>query len=299
MRKHLVIARTGSCSLHHEWLLGSESRNWDLHLAPYEPLGRQPADVEVQEVIPGPKWSGLDELLNLWDGWREYEYVWLPDDDIRATSATINRLFEAARLAEFELFAPALTEPSFFAHFDTMRNSRFHGRWGGFVEIMCPGFSRSALEKLLFTLELSETGWGWGLDSVWPKLLDYRNVGVLDGVSVTHTRPVGAMRDPDLRRRVLAEGERLLSTFGCQQVHTTFGAFDSRFEPMDRSSEELLGDLTSGWQYLVDRDPRILEWIISFQRSDPHCLEYPGEGTPGGGYIPGEAYVPGGDFVRA
>jgi hypothetical protein len=86
------------------------------------------------------------------------------------------------RLAGLDLLAPALSETSYFAHFDTMHNGSFHGRRVGFVEIMCPGFSRAAVERLLFTLELSETGWGCGLDSVWPKLLDYRNVGVLDGL---------------------------------------------------------------------------------------------------------------------
>src|SRR3712207_7749167 len=49
---------------------------------------------------------------------------------------------------------------SYYAHFITMENPRFHGRWVGFVEIMVPGFSRAALERLLPTLELTRTGWG-------------------------------------------------------------------------------------------------------------------------------------------
>jgi hypothetical protein len=286
MRRHLVLARVGSRSLHHGWLPRGGTRNWDLRLVPYEPIGQQPPDVEVEEVVPGPKWSGLREVLSRWDGWREYDYIWLPDDDLQATSQTIDRLFDAARLAGLDLFAPALSEASYFAHFDTMHNSRFHGRWVGFVEIMCPAFSRSALERLLFTLGLTETGWGWGLDSVWPKLLDYRNVGVLDALAVAHTRPVGAMRDLDLRSRVHAESERLLDTFECHQVHATFGAFDSRFVALDRSPEELLTELTDGWQYLIDRDPRILEWIAAFQGPGGACPDYPCEGTPGGGYVP-------------
>jgi hypothetical protein len=282
--KNLVLARVGSRSLHPEWLGQCASRTWDLQLLPYEPIPFQPLDVTVHDVLPGPKWSGLNELLDTWDGWREYDYVWLPDDDILTTSRQIDRLFDAAHLAGLDLFAPALASASYFAHFDTMRNDRFHGRWVGFVEIMCPGFRRSALERLLPTFALSETGWGWGLDSVWPKLLHYRNVGVLDGVPVTHTRPVGAMRDPDLRQRVHAESDRLLAAFGCAQVHTTFGAFDDRFEALDRTGDALVADLTAGWQYLIDRDPRVLKWIMAFQGPDARCPDYPGEGTPGGGY---------------
>jgi hypothetical protein len=284
--RNLVLARAGSRSLHREWLRGGESRTWDLHLLPYEGIAPQPSGVIVHDVIPGPKWLGLAELLRQWDGWREYDYVWLPDDDLGTTSSQIDRFFAAARIAGLDLFAPALSQESYFAHFDTMHNARFHGRWVGFVEIMCPAFSRSALERLLFTLELSETGWGWGLDSVWPKLLDYQNVGVLDGVAVTHTRPVGAMRDAELRGRVHAESEKLLSEFGCQQVHTTFGAFDAQFEPLDGSSEELVSELITGWQYLIDRDPRVLQWITAFQGPAQRCPDYPCEGTPGGGYVP-------------
>lgn len=284
MRNHLVLARVGSRSLHDNWLQAGEDRTWDLRLLPYELIAQQVPEVAVEEVLPGPKWSGLSHLLSRWDGWREYDYVWLPDDDINTTSGQIDRLFAAARLAGLDLFAPALSETSYFAHFDTMRNGRFHGRRVGFVEIMCPGFSRAALEQLLFTLELSETGWGWGLDSVWPKLLDYANVGVLDGVTVTHTRPVGAMRDPELRRRVHAESDRLLATFECHQVHTTFGAFDTRFASVEGSAQDLVTDLADGWQYLIERDPRVLEWIGAFQQPGGRCPGYPCEGTPGGGY---------------
>jgi hypothetical protein len=286
MRRHLVLARVGSRSLHHGWLRDGGPRNWDLRLVPYERIPRQLPDVEVGDVLPGPKWSGLGVALRRWDGWRSYDYIWLPDDDIRATPATIDQLFESAHLAGLDLFAPALTETSYYAHFDTMHNGRFHGRRVGFVEIMCPGFSRSALERLLFTLELSQTGWGWGLDSVWPKLLNYENVGILDGVPVTHTRPVGAMRDPDLRMRVHAESERLLKTFECHQVHATFEAFDTGFQSLDHSPEQLVAELADGWGYLIDRDPRVLQWIVAYQRPGGHCPDYPCEGTPGGGYAP-------------
>jgi len=201
---------------------------------------------------------------------------------------------------------PFLDETSYFAHFSTMRNSCFHGRYVGFVEIMAPGFSRTAFARLLPTLALTETGWGWGLDSVWPKLLDYRNVAVLDGLPVRHTRPVGEMRDPDLRRRVLAESDQLLATYGCRQLHTTFEAFGEDLRPLQLSPEQLLADLARGWQYLIDRDPRLLKWIGDFQRDQFQrgqltTARYPVAGTPGGG--PGApatippALVP--DAVRA
>src|SRR3712207_3001992 len=155
---------------------------------------------------------------------------------------------------------------SHYAHFITMENPRFHGRWVGFVEIMVPGFSRAALERLLPTLDLSRTGWGWGLDSVWPKLLGYRNVGIIDATPVLHTRPVGQMRDVDLASRVLAESDRLLTEYDCEQVHTTFGAFGPDLRPRALTEDELLAELVAGSRYLIETDPRVLSWITAYQR---------------------------------
>ena len=281
MERSLVLARVGSSSLHPCWVDRGKPRDWDLRLVPYQEIPPQTAvDCVVGDVIPGPKWSGLRQVLNEWDGWREYDYIWLPDDDIYANQDTISRMFHVAEAMGLDLFAPALHESSYFAHFITMRNASFYGRWVGFVEIMIPGFSRTALERLLPTLDLSETGWGWGLDSVWPKLLDYENVGIIDGTTVIHTRPVGQMRDPELGRRVHAESDAILASHDCRQVHTTFRAFGPDLKPLDLTPERLLMELVRGSEYLCERDPRVLSWIMDFQRPHFRWPDYPIAGTP-------------------
>jgi hypothetical protein len=279
MSRNLVLARVGAKSLHRGWVDRGAPRDWDLRLVPYQELPPQD-DCAVEAVVPGPKWWGLREVLNRWDGWREYDYVWMPDDDIRTDQATITRMFGVARELELDLFAPALHESSHFAHFITMRNHSFYGRWVGFVEIMVPGFSRAALEALLPTLDLTETGWGWGLDSLWPKLLGYDKLAIIDGTPVLHTRPVGQMRDSDLRRRVFAESDAILNGNGCRQRHVTFGAFDEDLRPLELRPEQLLTRLVDGWRYLIERDPRLLGWIAEFQRERFPPPAYPVEGTP-------------------
>ncbi len=281
MRRNLVLTRVGPRSLHPGWIDAQAPRNWDLHLVPYQAIPAAPGlDCEVGEVVVGPKWSGVREALSAWDGWRDYDYIWLPDDDIAASQDAINMMFDVAAAVGLDLFAPALDEASYYAHFTTMRNSSFFGRWVGFVEIMIPGFSRTALEKVLPTLEQTATGWGWGLDSVWPKLLDYENVGIIDGVTVTHTRPVGVMRDPDLRARVHAESDSLLDAYDCRQEHVTFGAFGEDLQRFDLSPERLLVELVNGSEYLIEKDPRVLWWIADFQRSHFGGPAYPTAGTP-------------------
>ncbi len=94
--------------------------------------------------------------------------------------------------------------------------------------------------------------------------MNYENVGIIDGITVSHTRPVGVMRDPDLSRRVHEESDRLLRTHDCRQEHVTFGAFDEDLRRLDHEPEELLARLVDGWRDLIDNDPRILWWIGSF-----------------------------------
>ena len=280
-RRHLVIPRVGRKSLHPHWLEGAPRRNWDLHLCPFEPLAAEArANCTSSEVIPGPKWAGLRELLNAWNGWREYEYIWLPDDDVLTTAENINRFFSTASALQWELCAPALHEDSYYAHYSTMRNRNCTARRIGFVEIMVPCFSRAALERLLPTLALSTTGWGWGLDSVWPKLLDYQRMGVIDDTPVLHTRPVGAFRDPELGERVLAESDRLLRDHACCQVHRVFEAIGPDLQPMELDPTELMALLADGWQYLVPTNPVVLPWIVQSQSPQNGWPEYPVAGTP-------------------
>ena len=281
MRKNLVLARVGATSLHSCWIDRGKPRDWDLFLVPYQELPDQSGvDCTVGDVIPGPKWTGLRQLLNDWDGWRQYDYVWLPDDDIYANQETVSRIFEVARALGLDLFAPALHETSSFAHFITMVNRSFYARRVGFVEIMMPGYSRAALERLLPTLDLTETGWGWGLDSLWPKLLGYENLGIVDGTVVIHTRPVGEMRDAELARRVHAESDAILSGNDCRQVHSTFEAFGPDLAPLELTPELLLRELVRGWEYLIDRDPRVLSWIAEYQKPHFRWEDYPIAGTP-------------------
>lgn len=281
-RSNLVIARAGRNSLHASWFDPAESRDWDLFLCPYQPLLPQtPAfDGTVGNVIPGAKWAGLRVLLNEWPDWRQYERIWLPDDDIFTSQDNIGRMFEAADALGFDLCAPALHEASYYAHYSTMRNRRCFARRINFVEIMAPCFSRAALERLLPTLELSSTGWGWGLDSLWPKLLDYRNTGIIDATPVLHTRPVGAFRDPDLDLRVHQESDRIMNDYACRQVHTTTDVIGPELQSLALSPEAMTATLVDGWRYLFDANPSVLPWIVEAQKPPCGWGDYPIEGTP-------------------
>ncbi len=266
MGKSLVLARVGNGSLHRCWIDQRRARNWDLYLCPFQEIPPQSGPGCITgDVIPGPKWSGLQKLLMTWDGWREYDYVWLPDDDVFASQDTISRMFELAAALDFRLFAPALHEESYYEHFSTMRNQSFHARSVGFVEIMVPCFRRDTLEQLLPTLDHTTTGWGWGLDVVWPKLLDYRGIGIIDATPVLHTRPVGQFRDAELDRRVNEESLKVRTEYDCRLWHTVFSAFGADLKPLPLDPDRLLVAAMEGWRYLLAQKPEVLALLVEHQ----------------------------------
>ena len=193
-RQNLVIVRAGDSSLHPEWFVGAEARNWDI-IVNY--FGNDPEKYRGDDVVridsKGPKWPALYELIrNHADLIGGYERVWLPDDDLRCTCADVNRLFEIFEREKLELAQPSLRADSYVSHMVTLHNPRFHLRYTNFIEVMAPCFTRESLEKLLPTFNESMSG--WGLDYAWPKLLGTagERVAIIDDVQVLHTRPVGA-----------------------------------------------------------------------------------------------------------
>jgi hypothetical protein len=279
--RNLVIARVGRNSLHRSWVDNARPRDWDLYLCPFQEIAPQTGlDCTVGDVIPGPKWTGLRTLLHEWDGWRDYDHIWLPDDDIVASQDTISAMFRAADALGFQLFTPALEENSHYGHYIIMRNRSFFARRVGFVEIMIPGFSRPALEQVLSTFDLSQTGWGFGLDPLWAKLLDYEGLGILDALPVLHTRPVGKLRDAELQRRLSEENDRILATYQCPSQMVTFAGIGPDLQDMALTPEELLVKLVQGWDYLFARDPRLLRWIVEHQAPHFSWPAYPVLGAP-------------------
>src|ERR1700687_413368 len=93
--KNLVIVRAGDSSLHPQWLTGPENRNWDIVVSYFgnDPnLYRMPGVTRIDDK--GPKWDGLYNLISMHPQFiADYDYIWLPDDDLEITKSAINLLF--------------------------------------------------------------------------------------------------------------------------------------------------------------------------------------------------------------
>ena len=71
-------------------------------------------------------------------------------------------------------------------------------RYTSFVEIMAPCFHRDAIWKLVPTFNRNLSG--WGLDCIWPGMLQGRvdEVAVIDQIQICHPRPINAANYPAL-----------------------------------------------------------------------------------------------------
>jgi Protein of unknown function (DUF707) len=192
-RRNLVIVRAGNSSLHPEWLKGASERNWDIvvnYFGDDPDLYKEPDVIRIDSK--GPKWPALQQLIQSNPKFiSDYDYIWLPDDDLLATKADINSLFDLVKSYGLEVAQPALTWDSYYSHITTLRNSMTKIRFTNYVEVMAPCFCSAMLRKALPLLNSNLSG--WGLDYVWAALAEnpLSGIAIIDDITVRHTRPVG------------------------------------------------------------------------------------------------------------
>jgi hypothetical protein len=255
----LVVLRCGRSSLHWDWLNGPQ-RNWDLVLCPYQDIDSRG---HAARVIPGQKWDGLARFFADYQGWRDYDYICLPDDDLATDAATLNAFFDLCEQFKIKLAAPALTPNSYFSHPLTMKNTEFRARRTSFVEIMMPCFSRAVFQDALSTFELSRSGTGFGLDYLWAHMLSYEDIWTFDETAVHHTRPVGEMRQNRLAE--LAQADlAFIRGFEISVVPKTLGGLghDRIFRRCDapefgeryRRGNAYLASRIADWSRHIDRE---------------------------------------------
>jgi hypothetical protein len=184
--RNLVISTIGDGSVHRSWLSEPSERQFDLFLIYYgdqDDFARR--DATYYERRKGFKWELLDYVTRQHaDVLLRYSNIWCPDNDIRASTRDVNRLF--ATFAEYKL---QLAQPAIAAGEVSYRALRRRRgvvlRYAPFVEIMCPLFTREAFFRVAATF--GENRSGWGLDWVWPRYFRPQEIAIIDRVGVEHT----------------------------------------------------------------------------------------------------------------
>lgn len=168
-------------------------------------------EAEYSWFRPGEKLNVAASLLpGILDGYRQIAFL---DDDLSFTADDLNRLFHVGEALRLPLYQPALTRGSYSSwnFLNQIPDERSQVvRHVPMVEIMCPFFSRFALNDCLPTFDINESG--WGLDCfLWPKIVSGHTY-VIDSI------PVGHYREPARRQRILRNGLTSQQELWIQQV---------------------------------------------------------------------------------
>lgn len=214
--KFLVISAVGDSSLHKEWI--SSNKNFDLALVYYgDQKEKYKKDADYYLESKGYKWHLISEIYEKFEHeFSKYDFIWCPDDDVSASPDTLNQMFSYCESKSLNLAQPSLSSDSFYDMPITLNKFNLEFRYTNVVEQMAPVFSLDVFKKLKSTF--LETKSGWGLDWVWPKILEYKNCGIIDLVQVKHTREpkVGELYSKYKKEEVYppAEKKKLLRRYG-------------------------------------------------------------------------------------
>ncbi len=251
--------------MHRNWLLGATERNWDLVLCPFQDIDPEPEALIDDFKVEGQKWLGIYKLLTEWPDWRRYDYIWLPDDDLLTDCGTINDLFTLSAAFNAKISAPALSKTSFYFHEITLQNDSFFARATSFIEVMMPCLRRDILDICLPSIGTSKSGYGWGLDFLWPNMLNYEGLIIFDRLTVEHTRPIGAARNSSLVGQGNQEMADNAAQIGGHIVIKTLGSYDQSGKYTQADRRTFMLDLLNGYRYLIERQDHLLEMFVQRQ----------------------------------
>jgi len=192
--KNLVVVRCGKYTCHHRMM--HPDSQYDVWELPYQPIQPHALTTFSNIVTPGAKFNSIYRLFSEKNDWLDYDYIWIPDDDISISHEGVNFLFQEASSDRAVLSQPSLDEQSYFTHPITLNHPFLRSRSTNFVEVMAPLFSRQALIDCLWSFAINRSG--WGLEYLWERILNSthkastgKNLTIYDSVKVCHTRPVG------------------------------------------------------------------------------------------------------------
>ena len=187
--KNLLVSAVGDQSLHNVWI--RERPEFDAYLIYYGDddalADKYTQQVPFFERRKGTKFNMLKTVMDENESFfKNYDFVFIPDDDLYLNTKGINQIFQLAHKYDLEL-----CQPSIVGYYDvaiTLHTPASLLRFTNFVEVMCPCFNSLALEKCKETFNYSISS--WGIDIWWHKIMNYptNKFAVLDDVIAIHTR---------------------------------------------------------------------------------------------------------------
>ncbi|KAA6420076.1 MAG: hypothetical protein FRX49_09925, partial [Trebouxia sp. A1-2] len=203
------------------------------------------------EINKGAKWLLVYGFTQSTAWQNEYQHrynlVYIPDDDILQTTATIDSVFNIHTQHDLLLSQPVLCSwlESHTASWDMVKGPTTVLRYTNFVEIMVPLFSMSVFNSTVIST-MSHADTGWGLDWLWPFLLGYpsQKVAIIDEVCVIHPK---AQLQPPTKASMYAKGHSPGTEEFGQYARFGYDADAARDYGMPMRVAKRLGQLWQPW----------------------------------------------------
>lgn len=183
MSSNLVILPIGNKSLTNQW---RGERNFDLWTFKYDKSNIEDLYADKTFEVPLFKYHAIRYLIKSQDI-SQYDYIWLPDDDLEISTENVNDIFNIAK--EHNLMLGQVSVAGNLTwHWYLRQNKKYTLRRTNFVEVMCPFFSNDFLHQCLDTFNQNLSS--YGLDVEWSFRTDIGRTAIIDKFSVNHIREV-------------------------------------------------------------------------------------------------------------
>jgi hypothetical protein len=164
-----------------------EHRNFDVAARFYEAPGlNEELACDAEYVLTGglSKLHAAYQFITQYKLESAYEGFLFLDGDLEFKARELSSFLSLVQALGLDLAQPSVSRDSYSYWRMAYHQPRSLFRETSFVEVMAPYFSRSALEKTLLTFPRSISS--YGLDHVWPSLIEHQAVGVVDVFQVRH-----------------------------------------------------------------------------------------------------------------
>lgn len=183
MHNNLIIVPVGSpvdkflnetgypMKLEKHWRWIKNERNYKIIAVQYSDFVPEEGTYDELIVMKGFKWTIAKELQKRIN-FNEWEYVGFYDDDVILDNYSMNYSFDIAKERNFKAFQISLESGSESQWPSTRRMSGVKYTYTDFIEIMCPVFHKSVIDKFMKLANSYDVFCGWGLDYVLSEYLE-------------------------------------------------------------------------------------------------------------------------------
>jgi hypothetical protein len=185
MNKYLVFSSIGNNSVHNTWL-NTENRTFDVVLAYYanndeyyNKIAEKNSDNFLIYKRKGFKWPNFNDYISNNDV-SQYEYIWIPDDDIELSGDKINEMFKTLeKYPNIMVAIPSTSKDSVNSNNKPPRPDRHNCNliieYKNFLECGLLLINGSMLNNTFFRKILNLTNTGYFLDILMKFCFDEKN----------------------------------------------------------------------------------------------------------------------------